>query len=77
MGQPYMVDTVKLFCVFSFFQIGTTVQIRDYIYYTRVKVAFGDLMLGPSGLGSLRSHVRTDIQILKSGQICGQTDIFL
>ena len=48
MGQPYMVDTVKLFCVFSFFQIGTTVQIRDYIYYTRVKVAFGDLMLGPS-----------------------------
>ena len=44
---------------------------------TRVKVACGDLMLGPSGLGSLRSHVRTDIQISKIGQICGQTDIFL
>ena len=50
---------------------------QSNIYYTRVKVAFGDLMLGPSGLGSLRSHVRTDIQISKSGQICGQTDIFL
>ena len=74
MGQPYMVDTVKLFCVFSFFQIGTTVQIRDYIYYTRVKVAFGDLMLGPSGLGSLRSHVCMDMQ-MKSVQKCARKHV--